>query len=134
MKVWGLLLVVIMAAGGVDAADAIEALPIEKEASEIIGSLEQIDRIARTTQEQFWKLVPPSSDDPFYLHPDHVVRAVDWKSKAWPKSLLKQMYAEMETVGRSMYPFYRMTVVETRLGSSSITIRTIKKYGVRPRR
>nr|WP_287413326.1 hypothetical protein [Pseudodesulfovibrio sp.] len=85
---------------------------------EPITSLDQIADVAKNTQEQFWQLVPPTSDDPFYLHPDKTVRAVDWKSKDWPKTVLKQMYAEMGTAGlsRSMYPFYKLTVIETRTG------------------
>ena len=85
---------------------------------EPITSLDQIAEVAKNTQEQFWQLVPPTTDDPFYLHPDGIIRAVDWSSGDWPKTVLKQMYAEMGTAGlsRSMYPFYRITVVETRAG------------------
>ena len=42
-----------------------------------ITSLDQIADVAKNTQKQFWQLVPPTSDDPFYLHPDSIVRAVD---------------------------------------------------------
>ncbi len=96
--------------------EAVTQLPNSEGTAEIITSLEQIERIARDTQKQFWQLVPPTSDDPFYLHPDRLVRAVDWKSKAWPRAVLKQMYAEMQTVNSSVYPFYKLTVVETRTG------------------
>ena len=43
---------------------------------------------------------------------------VDWNSKDWPKPLLKQMYAEMKSVGSygAEYPFYRLTVIEDRSG------------------
>ena len=117
MKNFGLLLVAIVASAGVYAADTINALPLEKEVPEIISSLGQIEQIARNTQKQFWQLIPPV-DDPLYIHPDQIVRAVDWDSKEWPKSILKQMVAEMGTAGLScsMYPFYRITVVETRAG------------------
>lgn len=115
MKCWGLLLAIAMAAVGVH---AIDALPLEKDVPESIVSLGQIEKIIHETQEQFWKLVPPASDDPFYLHSERMVRAVDWDSKEWPDSFLAQMYAEMGTAGLSgsMYPFYRLTVVETRAG------------------
>lgn len=84
---------------------------------ETITSLGQVEKLAKSTQEQFWQLVPPVND-PLYIHPDSIVRAVDWNSKEWPKTLKKQMYAEMGTAGisGSMYPFYRLTVVETRTG------------------
>lgn len=83
-----------------------------------VTSLDQIEEIIRDTQWQFWQLVPPATDDPFYLHSERIIRAVDWDSKDWPKPLIKQMYAEMGTVGAygSMYPFYRLTVVEDRTG------------------
>lgn len=85
------------------------------QAAETIVSPSQIEEITKATQEQFWMLVPPM-EDPLYIHPDHIVRAVDWKSKEWPNVLKKQMTAEMETVNASMYPFYRLTLVETREG------------------
>jgi hypothetical protein len=84
-------------------------------ANETITSLSQIDDIVFSTQEQFWQLIPPA-DDPLYVHPDELVRAVDWKSKEWPKAITRQMYAEMRSVNGSMYPVYRMTVVEARDG------------------
>jgi len=95
---------------------AFSAAAFEESTPEIITSLAQVEAIARSTQKQFWQLVPPVSEDPFYLHSERVVRAVDWKSKEWPKTLLKQMYAEMQTINSSMYAFYRLTVVETRTG------------------
>ncbi len=82
---------------------------------ETIASLEQVTGLAKAAQEQFWQLVPPM-DDPLYIHPERIVRAVDWKSKEWPNALKKQMVAQMEAVNSSMYPFYRMSVVETRTG------------------
>lgn len=98
-----------------------EAAPTRSDAGSTDGtitSLEQIERVAKDTQKQFWRLVPPTTGGSFYLHSEPVVRTVDWGSKAWPRSVLKQMYAEMGTVGvsGSMYPFYRLTVVETRTG------------------
>ncbi len=118
MKIWGLLLASIMFAVGVHAADAIKVFPLEKEVPESIASLGQIEEIARSTQKQFWQLVPPATSDPLYIHPERIVRAVDWDSKAWPEGFLKQMMAEMGIAGlsRSMYPFYKLTVVETRAG------------------
>ncbi len=119
MKYWGLLLAGIMAVTGAHAADAIDLLSVEKDTTEtVLTSLAQIEDLAKSTQKQFWQLVPPTTDDPLYIHPDNVVRAVGWKSKGWPKSFLKQMVAEMRIVGssRSMYPFYKLTVVETRDG------------------
>ncbi len=94
---------------------ALDAVSLEKKAPETITSLNQVKNITRATQAQFWQLIPPVND-PLYIHPDNTARAVDWKSRAWPKSILKQMVAEMETVNRSMYPIYRLTVVETRSG------------------
>jgi len=108
MKYWGLSLAIVMATTRSYAVDV-------DPSSETITSLDQVAGLARTTQEFFWQLVPPM-DDPLYIHPDSIVRAVDWKSKEWPNVLKKQMVAEMETVNSSMYPFYRMTVVETRTG------------------
>ena len=118
MKFWGLLSAIITVAVGAYAVDEIDARSIEKEGPEIVVSLDQIADIAKATQKQFWQLIPPSGKDLLYIHPDSIVRAVDWKSRAWPKSVLKQMVAEMGVAGlsRSMYPFYRMTVVETRTG------------------
>ena len=103
---------------GVYAAEFTEVSRVEKEVPKVepVRSLVQIDEIVHATQLEFWQLVPPSTDDPFYLHAERVVRMVDWQSKEWPEALLKQMYAEMKTVHRSMYPFYRMRVIETRLG------------------
>ncbi len=117
MKIWGLLLGCIMFVGGVRAAAIVDVSLLEKESLKPIASLGQIEEIARNTQRQFWQLIPPV-DDPLYIHPDGIVRAVDWDSKAWPKTVLKQMTAEMGTAGlsRSMYPFYRVTVVEMRTG------------------
>ncbi len=80
-----------------------------------ITSLGQVESIVRTTQAQFWQLIPPVND-PLYIHPDPAIRVVDWRSKEWPKSVLKQMFAEMKTVNSSMYPVYRLTVVESRTG------------------
>lgn len=94
-----------------------ELAPVGDSKEETITSLEEVARIVRETQEQFWQLVPPVSDDPFYLHSEQVVRAVDWQSKAWPKTLLNQMYAEMKSINSSMYAFYRLTVVEERAGN-----------------
>ena len=118
MKFLGLLLIIIMVVAGVHAADTINALPLEKDAPESITSLGQIEQLTRNTQKQFWKLVPPAGDDLLYIHLDRIVRAVGWDSKEWPAGFLKQMTAEMGTAGlsRSMYPFYRITVVETRTG------------------
>lgn len=83
-----------------------------------VTSLDQVEEIIRDTQWRFWQLVPPATDDPFYLHSERIVRTVNWDSKEWPQRFLKQMYAEMGTVGSygSMYPFYRLTVVEDRSG------------------
>ncbi|MBN2703823.1 MAG: hypothetical protein JXR23_06390 [Pontiellaceae bacterium] len=85
---------------------------------ETITSLDQIELIVRNTQWDFWQLVPPATDDPFYLHSERIVRVVDWNSKDWPKPLLKQMYGEMISVGAYglEYPFYRLTVIEDRSG------------------
>ena len=85
---------------------------------ETITSLDQIELIVRNTQWDFWQLVPPSTDDPFYLHSERMVRVVYWNSKDWPKPLLKQMYGEMISVGAYglEYPFYRLTVIEDRSG------------------
>ncbi|MBN2785939.1 MAG: hypothetical protein JXR25_14040, partial [Pontiellaceae bacterium] len=85
---------------------------------EPITALDDVEQIVRDTQWQFWRIVPPSIDDPFYLHPEPLVRAVDWQSKAWPKPFLKQMVAELGTAGvsKSIYPFYRLTVIEERCG------------------
>ncbi|MCK4563215.1 MAG: hypothetical protein KAU94_00915 [Verrucomicrobia bacterium] len=118
MKILGLLLAFLVVSVGVHAVDTIAVLPIEKDAPESITSLGQIEQIARNTQKQFWKLVPPAGNDLLYIHPDRIVRAVGWDSKEWPDGFLKQMTAEMGTAGlsRSMYPFYRLTVVETRTG------------------
>ena len=82
---------------------------------ETVTSMGQIEKIARATQVQFWKLVPPAGNDPLYIHPDSTVRAVDWK-KFKNKDFTSQMTAEMKTVNSSMYPFYRLTLVETREG------------------
>ena len=83
-----------------------------------VTSLDQVEKIVRDNQWQFWQLVPPATDDPFYLHSERIVRVVDWDSRKWPKRFLKKMYAAMGTVGShgSMYPFYRLTVVEDRSG------------------
>ncbi|MCK4564243.1 MAG: hypothetical protein KAU94_06195, partial [Verrucomicrobia bacterium] len=97
MKHWGLLLASIMFAVGVRAADTIAALPLEKDAPESITSLGQIEQIAKNTQRQFWRLVPPAGDDLLYIHPDRIVRAVGWDSEEWPDGFLKQMTAEMGT-------------------------------------
>ncbi len=74
--------------------------------------------MARDTQHQFWQLVPPASNDMLYVHHDNIVHAVEWNSEAWPAVVLSQMYAEMgiAEASSSMYPFYRITVVETRAG------------------
>jgi len=96
-------------------AVASDTLSEERDVSETIVSLDQIEQIARNTQRRFWQLVPPT-DDPLYIHPDSNIHAVDWKSEKWPDSVLKQMYAEMVSVNDSMYPIYRMTVVEERTG------------------
>ena len=94
-----------------------DASLLEKDAPEPIVTLGQIEKIAKATQKQFWQLIPPVND-PLYIHPEGIVRAVNWDSEAWPDTLKKQMTAEMGTAGlsRSMYPFYRITVVETRIG------------------
>jgi len=106
-----------MVAAGVHAADAIDALPLEKDVAETITSLSQIKGLVHATQEQFWMLLPYVDDDFLpYIHADRTVRAVDWKSKEWPNDLKKQLYAEMESVNSSMYPIYRITVVEARTG------------------
>jgi len=51
-----------------------------------ITSLDQVEQVVRDTQWQFWQLVPPATDDPFYLHSERIVRTVDWDSKEWPKT------------------------------------------------
>jgi len=114
------VIVVGLVVGSALAQETASTAPVDGEVAgrdvlETIVSLEQVEQIARNAQEQFWRLVPPM-DDPFYIHPESVVRAVDWKSGKWPDELLKQMVAEMETVNDSMYPVYRMTVVEERTG------------------
>ena len=116
MKFLGLLLTTIMAVAGVHAADTIAISSLENEVPEAVSSLMQIDELVHAAQEQFWQLLPPAGDDLLYIHPDRTVRAVDWNSKEWPRVLKRQMYAEMETVNFSMYPFYRLTVIETRSG------------------
>ena len=85
---------------------------------ETIASLDEVEEIVRDTQWQFWQVVPPSQDDPFYLHLEQIVRVVDWSSKDWPNRFLKQMYAELGAVGaaKSIFPFYPLTVVEERGG------------------
>ena len=85
---------------------------------ETITSLDEVEQIVRDTQQQFWQVVPPSQDDPFYLHPEQIVRVVDWSSKEWPKRFIKQMVAELGSIGssKSIYPFYPLTVVEERCG------------------
>lgn len=93
-----------------------ELVPVGDFKVETITSLEEVARIARETQKQFWQLVPPASDDPLYIHPENIVRPVDWGGNGWPDILKRQMYAEMGVVNSSMYPFYRLTVVEERSG------------------
>ncbi|WP_372845275.1 hypothetical protein [Pontiella sp.] len=94
-----------------------ETLLSTGETIETITSLDRISEIAEANQEQWWKLVPPDSVDPFYLHAETIVRVVDWDSKEWSKSFLKGMYAEMGTTeSGALYPFYRLTVVEERDG------------------
>jgi len=87
------------------------------EAIATVTSLDQISAVAKSYQKQFWQLVPPSTEDMFYLHPERVVRVVDWSGKDWPKALLKQMYAEMgATASGAFFPFYKLTVIEDRNG------------------
>ena len=69
----------------------------------------------KATQQSFWQLVPPGNGDQLYIHPDRTVWPVDWK-KFKNKAFTSQMMAEMKTVNSSMYPVYRLTMVETREG------------------
>ena len=55
-------------------------------AVDTITSLDQIEELIKNTQEQFWQVVPPSQDDPFYLHPENIVRVVDWAVQIGPKN------------------------------------------------
>jgi len=84
--------------------ETIAALPLETDAPETITSMGQIAEIAHATQEFFWQLVPPM-DDPLYI-----------QKKFKNKDFTSQMMAEMKTVNSSMYPVYRLTMVETREG------------------
>ncbi len=78
-----------------------------------LSTLEQITEIAEGNQKLFWQLLPPSSEDVVYIHPEKTVRVVDWGSGEWPRDLLKYMYAEMGTAtSGATYPFYRLTVLE----------------------
>ncbi len=93
-------------------------LPVSGYQVVTISLLDQVEDMARDTQHQFWQLVPPASDDMLYVHHDNMVHAVEWNSEEWPAVVLSQMYAEMgiAEASSSMYPFYRLTVVETRTG------------------
>ncbi len=115
MKFFGLLLILIFVRAETHAAIPVDRVSFKKRIPETITSLEQIEKIAQATQKQFWQLIPPV-DDPLYIHPDRTIRAVDWRSKGWPKAILQQMVAEMKSVNSSMYPLYRLTVVEMRTG------------------
>ncbi len=115
MKYFCLLLAASMVSLGVQAAVISSTATIEKDAAKPIVSLDQAAELAKSAQNRFWKLVPPM-DDPLYIHSEGTVRAVDWKSGEWPEKFLKQMVAEMKSVNSSLYPVYRLTVVEARTG------------------
>jgi len=91
------------------------AVEIDLPPETVIVSPSQIEEIARSAQEQFWILVPPAGGDSLYIHADQKVYPVDWKAFK-NKALTSQLAAEMESVNSSLYPVYRLTLVETREG------------------
>lgn len=101
MNVWGFAASSVLLLSG-----SANAISEQNTSKDVITSVQQADALVRATQEQFWKLFPPSKDF-LYVHSDHSMKPVVW-STGWPSALKKNMYAEMRSVNGNLYPVYTL--------------------------